>query len=87
MYWNCVNNSCYRFAQEFGYAGSVIKMSSHFYKKLEEEMWGVQWWFLVKNNSVRGCKIVIDDSVELIVLVGRHGDELVVNNLNITKFI
>ena len=87
MYWNCVNNACYRFTQTFGYAGSTIKMSSKFYKELEHEMYAVQWWFLVKNNSVRGCKIVIDDSQELITLVGRDGDELQITQLNITKFI
>ena len=39
-------------------------------RKLEREMYGVQLWFLIKEQSVRGMKIVIDDSVKSYVIVG-----------------
>ena len=70
MYWNMINKASYDFTHKFHFAPSKIYMNSWFYHELEKEMVGAQWWALVKNNSVRGLKIVIDDSVKTFVIVG-----------------
>ena len=70
MYWNMVNRDGQKFVEKFGFAPSKIYMNFNFYCKLEQEMVGDQWWFLVKENSVRGMKIVIDDSISSFVIVG-----------------
>lgn len=86
MYWNAVNNATYCFMSKFKYPGGTIHMSRQFYNALEYEMFGDQWWFLVKENSVRGMKIIIDDSQELFAIRGHDGDEIVVTDINVTKF-
>lgn len=86
MYWNAVNNATYCFMSKFKYPGGTIHMSRQFYNNLENEMYGDQWWFLIKENSVRGMKIVIDDNQELFAIKGKDGDELIVKDLNITKY-
>lgn len=72
MYWNCVNNMCYKFMAMYHYTATEIHMSPDFYNNLFEEMCGAQWWFLLKNNSVRGLKIVIDDRETLFTIVGKE---------------
>ena len=72
MYWNCVNNMCYKFMAMFHYTATEIHMSPNFYNNLFEEMCGAQWWFLLKNNSIRGMNIVIDDQEVLFTIVGKN---------------
>ena len=72
MYWNCVNNMCYKFMALYHYTPTEIRMSHNFYNNLFEEMCGAQWWFLLKNNSVRGMNIVIDDQEVLFTIVGKN---------------
>ena len=86
MYWNAVNNASYCFTIKFKYSAAIIYMNSNFYNALEREMVGYQWWFLIKQNRVRGMKIVIDDSQELFTIRGSRGDEIVVTDMSITKF-
>lgn len=86
MFWNAVNNACYCFMSKFGYPGGTIYMSRRFYDNLEREMVGAQWLALVKQNSVRGMKIIIDDNQELFTIKGRNEDSLVITDINITKF-
>lgn len=86
MYWNAVNNAAFCFMSKFKYPGGIICMSRQFYNNLENEMYGDQWWFLIKENSVRCMKIVIDDSQELFAIKGKDGDEIVVKDLNIHKY-
>lgn len=86
MYWTLVNDMCYKFVIKFHYACSTIHMSREFYNSLEMEMVGNQWLSLVKQNSVRGCHIIIDDTQKLFTLKGKEGDELVVMSFEQTKF-
>ena len=86
VYWNAVNNAAFCFMSKFKYPGGMIYMSRQFYNSLENEMIGDQWWFLIKENSVRGMKIVIDDSQELFTIRGSGDDEIVVTDMNVTKF-
>jgi hypothetical protein len=86
VYWNAVNNAAFCFMSKFKYPGGMIYMSRQFYNLLENEMIGDQWWFLIKENSVRGMKIVIDDSQELFTIRGSGDDEIVVTDMNVTKF-
>lgn len=73
-----VNNACYAFTNKYHYASGRIKMSSYFYYKLRNEMVGNQLLALLKQNSVRGCVIDIDDSQTGFTIVGRQDDKLVV---------
>ena len=86
MYWNCVNNMCYKFMAMYHYTATEIHMSPSFYNNLLEEMCGAQWWFLLKNNSVRGLKIVIDDQEALFTIVGRE-HKLTPKNLNESRWV
>lgn len=70
MYWNMVNKASHEFSEKFGFAPSKIYMNFNFYCELEREMVGDQWWFLIKENSVRGMKIVIDDGISSFVIAG-----------------
>ena len=72
MFWNCVNNMCYKFMALYHYTASEIHMSPNFYNNLFEEMCGAQWWFLLKNNSIRGMNIIIDDQEVLFTIVGKN---------------
>ena len=72
MFWNCVNNMCYKFMAMYHYTATEIHMSPDFYNNLFAEMCGAQWLFLLKNNSVRGLKIVIDDREALFTIVGKE---------------
>lgn len=72
MYWNCVNNMCYKFMAMFHYTATEIHMSPNFYNNLFEEMCGAQWWFLLKDNTIRGMNIVIDDQEVLFTIVGKN---------------
>ena len=72
MYWNCVNNMCYKFMAMFHYTATEIHMSPNFYNNLFEEMCGAQWWFLLKGNTIRGMNIVIDDQEVLFTIVGKN---------------
>ena len=56
----------------YHHAATEIHMSPGFYNNLLEEMCGAQWLFLLKNNSVRGLKIVIDDREALFSIVGKE---------------
>ena len=76
MYWNMINNRCYEFTKKFHYAPDVVYMSRDTYSKLEQEMFGEQWWHLVKHNSVRGLHVRLDENVEGFKIVGRDGDYL-----------
>ena len=49
-------------------------------------MYGDQWWFFIKENSVRGMKIVIDDSQELFSIRGRGDDVIVITSLDVNRF-
>ena len=86
MYWHLVDDMCYKFTIKFHHACSTIHMSREFYNCLEMEMVGNQWLSLVKQNSVRGCHIVIDDTQIMFTLKGREGEELVVRSFEETKF-
>jgi hypothetical protein len=51
-------------------------MSRWYYNNLEREMCGKQWLVLIKENSVLGNKIVIDDNLkekELFILCDSQG--------------
>jgi hypothetical protein len=56
----------------YHYTPTEIRMSPNFYNNLFEEMCGAQWWFLLKNNSIRGMDIVIDDQEVLFTIVGKN---------------
>ena len=86
MYWNAVNNAAFCFMSKFKYPGGMIYMSRQFYNSLENEMYGDQWWFLIKENSVRGMKIVIDDNQELFSIRGRGDDVIVITSLDVNRF-
>ena len=63
--------------QRFNYASSTIIMSRWYYNNLEREMCGKQWLVLIKENSVLGNKIVIDDNLnkkELFILCDSQGE-------------
>ena len=72
MYWNCVNNMCYKFMAMFHYTATEIHMLPNFYNNLFEEMCGARWWFLLKGNTIRGMNIVIDDQEVLFTIVGKN---------------
>ena len=86
MFWNCVNNMCYKFMALYHYTPTEIHMSSGFYNNLLEEMCGAQWWFLLKNNSIRGMKIVIDDREALFTIVGKE-NTLTPRSLNESRWL
>lgn len=86
MYWNCVNNMAYKFMAMYHHAATEIHMSPGFYNNLLEEMRGAQWLFLLKNNSVRGLKIVIDDREALFSIVGKE-HTLTPRNLNESRWL
>ena len=86
MYWNCVNNMCYKFMAMFHYTATEIHMSPNFYNNLFEEMCGAQWWFLLKGNSIRGMNIVIDDQEVLFTIVGKN-HSLSPKSLNESRWI
>ena len=86
MYWNAVNNASYCFMSKFKYPAATIYMSRNFYNELEREMIGAQWLALIKQNSVRGMNIIIDDSQKLFTIRGSRGDEIVVTDMSVTKF-
>lgn len=86
MFWNCINNMCYKFMAMYHYTATEIHMSPDFYNNLFEEMCGAQWWFLLKNNSVRGLKIVIDDREALFTIVGKE-HTLTPTSLNETRWL
>ena len=81
MFWNSVNNACYLFTAKFKHAPAELYLSRSFYDSLEKEMYGEQWWHLVKHNSVRGLKVVIDDNQKLFAIKGKKGCELVITEL------
>ena len=86
MYWNCVNNMCYKFMAMFHYTATEIHMSPNFYNNLFEEMCGAQRWFLLKGNSIRGMNIVIDDQEVLFTIVGKN-HSLSPKSLNESRWI
>ena len=86
MFWNCINNMCYKFTALYHYTPTEIHMSPGFYNNLLEEMCGAQWWFLLKNNSVRGLKIVIDDREVLFTIV-RKEHTLTPRSLNESRWV
>lgn len=86
MFWNAVNNAAFCFMSKFKYPGGIICMSRQFYNALENEMVGDQWWFLIKENSIRCMKIIIDDNQVLFTIKGIEGDELVITNFNFNKY-
>ena len=81
MYWNTVNNFLYGFMAKYEHAPSYIKMSREFYENLEREMIGAQLMALYKQCSVRGCKIIIDDSMrgDVFVIYGKEDDVIEYN--------
>lgn len=85
MYWNCVNNMAYRFTAKFGIAASVITMSPYYYEQLFAEMHGAQWWFLMKENKIRGMEIVIDNEERLFTIHG-GGHSLTATKLDEQKY-
>lgn len=64
MYWNLVDNMCYKFTIKFHYAPTRIIMSKEFYEGLFNEIYGVQHLALVKNNSIRGLYIIIEYNID-----------------------
>ena len=70
----------------YHYVPTEIHMSPDFYNNLLEEMCGAQWWFLLKNNSIRGMKIVIDDREALFTIVGKE-HTLTPRNLNESRWL
>lgn len=76
MFWNIIRRACFEYMKHFSYASSIIKMSRWYYNNLEREMCGKQWLVLIKENSVLGNKIVIDDNLkekELFILCDSQG--------------
>lgn len=63
MYYNTIRRSCFKYMSFYGFSSSVIIMSSSFYDQLEKEMIGKQWLALIKQNSVLGNKIIIDNNL------------------------
>lgn len=86
MFWNAVNNAAFCFMSKFKYPAATIYMSRNFYNELEREMIGSQWLALIKQNSVRGMNIIIDDSQKLFTIRGSRGDEIVITDMSVTKF-
>ena len=78
MYWNLINRKGQEFTGKYHYAPSKVYMSRGFYNSLEMEMGGAQWLALIKQNSVRGMAIVLDDSQQLFTIEGKQGDKIVV---------
>ena len=76
MYWNTINNGCYEFTKKFHYAPDAVYMNREVYNRTEQELYGEQWWHLVKHNSVRGLHIRLDENVKGFKIVGRDGDYL-----------
>ena len=77
MFWNAIRRACFEYMQRFNYASSTIIMSRWYYNNLEREMCGKQWLVLIKENSVLGNKIVIDDNLkekELFILCDSQGE-------------
>lgn len=64
MYWNLVNDMCYKFTIKFRYAPTRIIMSKEFYESLFNEVYGVQRLALIKNNSIRGLYIIIEYNID-----------------------
>lgn len=76
MFWNTIRRACFKYMRRFNYASSTIKMSRWYYDNLEREMCGKQWLVLIKENTVLGNKIVIDDNLkeeELFILCDSRG--------------
>ena len=78
MYWNKINNGCYEFTRKFGYAPDEVYMSRNTFNALEYEMYGEQWWHLVKHNHVRGLHVRLDENVEVFKITGKDGDYLII---------
>lgn len=76
MYWNTINNGCYEFTKKFYYAPDVVYMNRDTYSKTEQELYGEQWWHLVKHNRVRGLHVMVDESVKGFRIIGKEGDSL-----------
>ena len=76
MNWNTINNGCYEFTKKFHYAPDVVYMNRERFNALEFEMYGVQWWHLVKHNHVRGLHVRVDENVKGFKIAGRDGDYL-----------
>lgn len=64
MFWNMINDGCYKFTSKFHYAPDKIRMSKEYYEGLFNEMYGVQHLALIKNNTVRGLHIDIDHNID-----------------------
>ena len=78
MFWNMINDGCYKFTSKFHYAPDKIYMSRDTYNKTEQEMIGEQWWHLVKHNRVRGLHVELDESVQGFKIVGKDRDYLII---------
>ena len=68
MYWNKINDACYEFSRRYHRPPRVIYMNKNFYDGLFEEMVGDQKLALIKSNSVRGVKVVIEELDEEFII-------------------
>ena len=72
MYWNMVNDMSYKYIKLYHHAPTNIYMPRWFYNNLEHEMVGKQWLAMIKQNSIRGMRIVIDDNEPFLKIVGNN---------------
>lgn len=86
MFWICVDNMGHKFSAMYHVAPSEIHMSQYYYEQLFAEMCGNQWWFLMKENEVRGMKIVIDNEERLFTLYG-GGHSLTATHLHESRWV
>lgn len=80
MYWNKINAIGSKFTVLYGHCASNIVMPRWYYDNLELEMFGAQWLHLIKNGSVRGLKIIIDDHEEFFSICDNLGNVLVIKD-------
>lgn len=68
MYWNKINDACYEFSKRYHQSPKMVYMNKSFYDGLFEEMVGDQKLALIKSNSVRGVKVVIEELDEEFII-------------------
>lgn len=78
MFWNTINENSNLFSMTYGYAPSIVYMNRKFYNGLENEIYGYQLRFLIKENRIRGLEVRIDDEVDIIVICSKYTDDKIV---------
>ena len=85
MYWNKINDMSYKYIKLYHHAPTHIYMPRWFYNNLEYEMVGKQWLAMIKQNSIRGMHIVIDDNEPFFKIIGN--DVLEVKGWSDSKWV